>query len=134
MKAPSGLAQAQTNANDWLTKLTMIGAPLTGAMSGDARPDSGTNGTQPPTPWPLSRSMASIPNLVTPSTQGPFARFDAAADTAALRKLRGSNTSFSGIPVSDGGKTYDLYLRDELPDDAATAIAKLQQTWPKSWQ
>jgi hypothetical protein len=132
-EAPAGLADAQRNASRWVTQLWKQGSGLTTAVSAVAisgeRPDS-TYVT-----WPLARAMNSVANLVITAgdqrlSLGPYARFDSAVEAAALRQLRAnafvSDRYTLSAPVSESGMKYDLYVRDELPDETAHAFDRFQ--------
>jgi hypothetical protein len=129
--APQGIAQAFAAAERWRARLASAGAPIAGPVSALAVPNDSSRET--PTAWPLTRSMASVPNLLFEAHDpklgtGPYACFDDPNETMMLRALRGSaehGSWSSSALMSDGGKTYDLYMRDELPDAAAHAINTL---------
>jgi hypothetical protein len=83
--------------------------------------------------------MASIPGLIVDPNDfqlgsDAYLRFDDPAETMLLRKLRNvqseaAHSAGHSFIVREGGEAYSLYLRDELPDADARAIATLMQSW-----
>ena len=136
--APAGLSEALSAAQAWVTRLSAAGKPLDGAVS--ALAFESADGLTDPSAWPLARAVSEIPELLhtrhEPSLQadGTYARFDG-ADAQKLRELRSAafkaaNGSDRIMTVRDAGKLYELYVRDELPDSAATAWKALEATLP----
>jgi hypothetical protein len=146
-KAPQGLGDALGKAYEWVEKLTSSGTPVDGPVTAIILSDRSVGGpvNQPKFDWPLSRPSASIPGLVLESGNSGFlmgdvgVRFDDAADYAKLREMR-SATTMTDVPnsgsiagsviVRENGNEYNLFVRDELPDDADKAWKTLDATVP----
>lgn len=122
------LKQRKTDALAYVRNLMDAlsqGAKLTGPVAAIAYTSSPVGGEEV---WPLDTPIADTANLVQ-SMDGPitaFALFEDADDAAALRALRDTKQPGTPLLVSDGTGTYDLYVRDELPDDVAAAIESLR--------
>lgn len=130
--APNGLDEAVRNARRWVMQLWQRGGELTTPVSVVANPTARADSQY--VPWPLTRSMDSIADLIMDPnderiTKGPYARFDSGTDASVLRELRSKSfdPQAESIPVSESGKTYDLYVRDELPDETARALERFYQ-------
>lgn len=131
--APKNLEKALSKAAEWATRLLDQGKPLDGAVSALAfEYQAGAAPSEPVVAWPLSRSMSSIDGLVRDRNDtklfdpaAKFPRFDDAAEAAKLRAVR-------GMPVEEGSKQYQLYVRDELPEQAAQAWDALRATVAKA--
>jgi hypothetical protein len=137
--APSGLADALMKSQTWMTRLLGEGKPVDGSVSALAFEGTQSSGSvMPVLDWPLTRAVSTIANLVRTHndpvlmSDGPFAQFDQ-ADAAKLRELRtatlkGAISTPGSIAVRDAGTSYELYLRDELPEAAAKAWDALYAT------
>jgi hypothetical protein len=130
--APKGLADALTQAQRWVTRLTAAGKPLDGAVTGLAFEGASSGTSIPVLDWPLTTAPSAVPNLLHPRSEptlwqgtGSYARFEG-ADAAKLRDLRSATLAASTITpgfalARDAGKVYELYVRDELPEATAKA-------------
>jgi len=80
--------------------------------------------------WPLTRAIASIPNLLSAdrSSMATGAAFEPGADADALRSLRASafqaNMQSGFIRVRESGSSmiYELFVRDDMPTDVAARV------------
>jgi len=128
--APAGAAEAIQRLSEWAARLIEQGGPLDGAVSALAEPSSAVLPSSMVRAWPLAQPLTHYPGLITDSQtgSGPVARFEQAADAKSLRDLRNAtfaaDATLQSILVNDGSGTgnYQLYVRDELPSDRATAI------------
>jgi hypothetical protein len=116
----------------WIDMLAGEGEPLPATVSAIAA--EFIDGAMGPLPWPLDRPMADVDLLIrdldaisTPDVIG--ARFDDPDEIRALRDLRAearaTNSSIGFVQVTDGGVDYQLYIRDDLPDEIAASVAVL---------
>jgi hypothetical protein len=144
--APQGLNAALEKAYAWAERLVSQGALLDTPVSAIVLEASSGDPT-PQSIWPLMRTMSSIPNLIVDRGDsklwmgtGPWARFDDTADISKLRQLRadttnldvaGSGSVHTFVPIQDGANLYQLYVRDELPDDVLERWDGLKATLPK---
>lgn len=101
------------------------GEKYAGPMSAFAAEVSPVGGEQE---WPLDTPIADIANMVHDLDMlgDEFALFEDSADTAALRALRATGQPGTPLLVTDGQGTYQLYMRDELPQSVDTAINELR--------
>jgi hypothetical protein len=128
----SPVSQRKTDALDYIRGLVETlarGEKFDGPASAMAVATSPVGGELE---WPLDTPIADIANLVHDlnmlGTVGEeFAVFEDPADAATLRALRA--TAQPGMPllVSDGQGTYELYIRDELPESVDVAIDQLRE-------
>lgn len=130
---PAGLADAMRSALDWAHTLAARGERSVGPISAVAQTQIRPSGHE--LAWSLQRRLTSIPGLVQDENVGvtKFARFDAAGDLAALRSLRSESLAQEDaqfVPVLDQGAAYLLLARDDLPDEATTAIDALLASVP----
>jgi len=127
---PEGLDDAMQMAVAWTRLLFDSGEPSDGPISALADTQIRPSGHE--LPWPLDRSVSSIPNLVQDAVGGSaaFASFDAPSDLAALRALRRAallgDQYASFVPVLDGDTAYLLFARDDLPPEVDVAIRELR--------
>jgi hypothetical protein len=135
--APAGLPTTLESAIRWHSLLVRLGVQLGPALGAIAV--RGADASRPWQPWPLARSMASIPGLIVDPNNlqfdsGSYPRFDDPAETMLLRQLRdvqseAAHSADHSFTVREGGEAFSLYLRDELPDADARAIATFKQSW-----
>lgn len=137
--APKGLADALAKSYAWVQRLMTQGKPLDGPVSAIAMPTSSGSSTTAPTTWPLTRSMSSIANLFyeqgdarLQTGTGPYARFDDPAEATKLREVRAAHAKATTLSarVQEASTQYDLFVRDELPEDAVRALKAFQATIP----
>jgi hypothetical protein len=129
--APDGVNEAFQRLSAWADRLVEQGKPLDAAVSALAESRPAGVPTGEVRAWPLAQSPASYAGLVTDPQTGfaPGARFEA-ADAKALRDLRdatfATDPTLQSTLVNDGSSTgtYQLYVRDELPSDRASAIGR----------
>lgn len=134
--APPGVGDAAVDAAlQWVQTLLAAGSPLTDPVIAVALPAS-TTGMPVVTPWPLSRALTSIPDLLVEGAQdprytnGPYARIEDPVEVEELRALR---RGVRAIPeatgrylparVSEGNVMYDVYIRDEWPQELRDRLA-----------
>jgi hypothetical protein len=116
---------------DLMSDLSMQGQSVTGpvsALAAEAEPIGGE------LTWPLDMPIASIPSLVhNLNDLGPdptYALFADADDAAALRALRAQQQPGTPLAIADGEGTYQLWVRDELPEGVSEAIESFTNTNP----
>jgi hypothetical protein len=116
---------------DLANELSMQGQSVTGAVSALA---SEASPTFDDLAWPLSSAIADIPNLVHDlddlGSSPEYALFEDAMDAMALRMLRAQQQPGTPLSVTDGQSTYQLWVRDELPDGVSEAIESFQAIDP----
>jgi hypothetical protein len=137
--APKNLDEALSKAATWIMRLEAQGEPLDGAVSAIAFPSvAGASPVEQLPTWPLSRSMSSIEGLVHERHDSTLingmlksARFDELAEASKLRETRRAGGVFYAS-VQEASISYDLYVRDELPEAALKAWRGLGDTVPES--
>jgi hypothetical protein len=112
-------------------ELAMQGQSATGPVSALA---SLTSPAADALAWPLGMAIADFPSLVHDLNDlGPnpeYALFEDAMDAMALRSLRAQQQPGTPLSVTDGQATYQLWVRDELPDGVSAAIESLRGVDP----
>lgn len=128
-EGPAGIDDAMLKSATWTRTLTSSGELSTGPIQAVAIEQIRPSGHE--LAWSLDRPITSIADLVQlgPSSPIGFARFDAAADVAALRALRRAalmqEQYAQFVPVLDQGVAYLLFARDDLPEALVPAIDEL---------
>lgn len=130
---PAELIAAIGQVNRRVQELVAQGTPLNGPVRALATPKELATGNE--LTWPLSTPMANVPALIEANPAQLFyakgALFVSASDAAQLRMLRAQalarrDIATAQVPVRDAGKVYEMYVRDELPDDVVRAIDALR--------
>jgi hypothetical protein len=116
---------------DLMNELSMSGQSVTGPVSALA---SLASPSTDELAWPLDMAMADVPNLVHDlndlGSSPQYALFEDAEDATALRMLRAQQQPGTPLSVTDGQATYQLWIRDELPDGVSEAIDSFQSSEP----
>jgi len=125
---PSPVSQRKTDALDYIRGLMEVlaqGEKLDGPVAAMAAA-SPADGSE--LQWPLDTPLTGIANLVHDLNmlRDDYAVFEDAADAAALRALRSTAQPGTQLLVTDGQDTYQLHLRDQLPQSVDAAINQLR--------
>jgi hypothetical protein len=149
--APSGLDGALLKAYEWAARLASEGQALAGPVSALALDSTEQSKVLTEVKgaslsfedWPLDREMSAIDGLIHSRSEeallngnATYALFSAMADYTKLREMRNAHDPNAsdrraGIPVKEGSSTYDVFIRDELPDAVAQSWATRRSTLPK---
>jgi hypothetical protein len=131
-KAPKGVDQALNSAGSLKDALVDAGRPLAGSVVLIAILEEEVQSSNSPLQvwpliWPLSNiamTWEAFTRKIEPIEQ--VLSDDEAAQARMLRAqaVKGAAAS-GGIRASDLGKVYNLFMRDELPDEAQRAIEHL---------
>lgn len=130
-KAPHAAQQALDQAGMLAAALTMQGAALDGPIAlialDEGKP-TGSNANLPAWPliWPLSDISVEWEAYTRGTRPSPRLLLDAEASAARMLKatvLR-ENQYAGAVRVTDLGKAYNLFMREELPDSVRDAIAR----------
>jgi hypothetical protein len=124
----SPVSQRKTDALDYIRGLMEMlaqGEKLDGPVAAMAAV-SPADGSE--LAWPLDTPLADIGDLVHDANMlgEDYAVFEDAADAAALRALRATALPGTPLLVTDGQDTYQLHMRDELPESVDAAINELR--------
>jgi hypothetical protein len=130
-KAPREVKQALEQAAMRQEALISGGASLDGPIALLALAEGKPTGSNAKLPaWPLIWPLSDIAIEWEAYTRGvrPNARVLTGADADATRMLRAaaSRDNAGALRVTDLGQVYNLFMRDELPDAAQSAIARFE--------
>lgn len=134
-KAPKGLADALGIAGMLQHELAEMGSALGGSIQLAVIVEDGLTSLSTPA-WPLIWPLNDIAVTWEAYTRRPDAnlRLLTGDEAAAVRMLRAqtlaADASARSIRVRDLGKTYSLFMREELPDGVQRAIETLEQGAP----
>jgi hypothetical protein len=130
-KAPKGIEAAIGAASELKDELAGKGSALAGPILLAVMVEEGTGAGRTLPAWPLIWPLSDVAVTWEAYTRKPDAslRRLSGDEADAARTLRSealaSDPSASGVHVTDQSKTYDLFMREELPDEAQSAIERL---------
>jgi hypothetical protein len=129
--APKGTEDAIDAAGMLKDELADSGAPLASTILLAAILEERSSGGRAVQAWPLIWPLSDLAVNWETYTRKPDSslRHLVGEEAEAARALRAeplrADPYARGMQVSDQGKTYSLFMREELPDEAADAIARL---------
>jgi hypothetical protein len=135
-KAPKGIEDAIGAASELKDELAATGSALAGPILLAVVQEEGTGAGRTLPAWPLIWPLSDVAVTWEAYTRKPDASLrhlsDDEADAARMLRSQtlASDPYAASVRVTDQSKTYNLFMREELPDEAQRAIDHLTSGEP----